>query len=239
MGTLFLRVALLAVALPAAATEDTDMLGAGRWEINLGAAQELHVGSRERALPAIDASYGLGDNLQLLMAQPFINASEGNEGGKSGLGAATAGLKWRWLDAPEQGYALGWYPRFTWSPSGSSSARGVAPPGHSLVLPLLAGFRNGDTGWFAELGRNLVQHGPDQWRAGLKVMQQCLPQLECRLELDHARSAGTPGQTLLSAGGKWSLTPSLLLQASAGRDIAGVREERRRLVLYLGFQLLR
>lgn len=239
MGTLFLRGLLLAVALPAAATEDTDMLGAGHWEINLGAAQEHHAGSRERALPAIDASYGLGDQLQLLIAQPFINASEGSEGGKSGLGAATAGLKWRWLDAPEQGYTLGWYPRLTWSPSGSSAARGVAPQGHSLVLPLLAGFRSGDTGWFAELGRNLVQRGPDEWRVGVKVMKQCLPQLECRIELDHSKAAGTPGQSLLSAGGKWSLGPGLLLQASAGRDIAGVREERRRLVLYLGVQLLR
>ena len=33
MGTLFLRVLLLGAVLPAAATEDTDMVGAGRWEI--------------------------------------------------------------------------------------------------------------------------------------------------------------------------------------------------------------
>jgi hypothetical protein len=70
-------------------------------------------------------------------------------------------------------------------------------------------------------------------------MQQCLPQLECRVELDHSRTAGTHGQTLLSAGGKWSLGADLLLQASAGRDIAGDREARRRLVVYLGVQLLR
>jgi hypothetical protein len=239
MGTLFLRALLLGAVLPAAATEDTDMLGAGRWEINLGAAQELHAGSRERALPAIDVSHGLSDHLQLLLAQPFINASQGGESAKSGLGAATAGVKWRWLDAPEAGYALGWYPRFTWTPSGTSAARGVAPQGHSLLLPLLAGFRSGDTGLFAEMGRNLVQRGPDEWRAGVKVMRQCLPQLECRIELDHSRAAGTRGQTLLSAGGKWSLGADLLLQASAGRDIAGEREARRRLVLYLGVQLLR
>jgi hypothetical protein len=239
MGTLFLRGLLLAVALPAAATEDTDMLGAGRWEINLGAAQQRDDSSRERALPAIDVGYGVSDALQLLVAQPFIRASESGEAGKSGFGAATVGVKWRWLELPGQGLALGWYPRFNWSPSAAASARGVAPQGYNLVLPLLVGIRRGDTGWFAEVGRNLVQRGPDDWHAGVKVLHQCLPRLECRLDIDHAKAAGSPGQTLLSVGGKWSWSDSLLLQASAGRDVAGVREERRRLVLYLGLQLLR
>ena len=69
-------------------------------------------------------------------------------------------------------------------------------------------------------------------------MHQCLPELECRLELEHSRVPRDGGQTTASAGAKWRLSEQAILQGRAGRDMAGNREGRRRLVLYLGLQLL-
>lgn len=99
--------------------------------------------------------------------------------------------------------------------------------------------QRGDTGWYAEFGRNFVQQGPHQWQAGLKVLHQCLPQLECRVELEHTRVPRDGGQTTVSVGGKWRLFEGVILNASAGRDIAGGTQGRRGLVTYIGLQLLR
>jgi hypothetical protein len=248
MGTLFLKwrrtrwawplILAQALALPAGATEDTDTPGPARWEINIGALQEHKADTWVRSLPDVEVNYGLGAHLQLMAALPYVTVREQGEPGRSGWGNASAGVKWRMLDQDAAGLDLAMFPQFGWNPASSTARRGLGSPGRSLLLPLIAGQRYGDTAWYAELGRNLVERGPHEWQAGLKLVHQCLPQLECRVELEHSRVPRDGGQTTASAGAKWRLAEQLVLQGRAGRDIAGARDGRRRLVLYLGVQLL-
>lgn len=221
------------------ATEDTDTPGAGRWEINLGVSAQRTSARWEYAAPDTDFNYGWGERVQLLLAIPHMLVREPGVDAMSGLGSATVGLKWRMVDQEKAGVSLALFPAYSWNLSRSAARRGLVEPGSSLLLPLVAGVRYGATGLFAEAGRNFVQQGPHEWLGGVKVTRQCLPTLECRIELQHSVAERQGGRTLASLGFKWSVADDLILQASAGRDIGPSGDDKHQLALKFGVQLLR
>jgi hypothetical protein len=234
-----LGLLLAGLLAQAGATEDTDTPGAGKWEINLAVSGERSGSSREYAVPDADINYGWGEHAQLVLAMPRMLLREPDVGSRSGLGSATAGIKWRLFEHAPSGITLAVFPSYSWNLSSSAARRGLADPGRSIALPLIAGIRRGDTALFAEAGRNLVQYGPDEWLAGLRLTHQCLAVVECRVELDHTREARAPGQTLASVGFKWRVAEQLILQGSVGRDLDPARDESRQLAFMFGVQLLR
>lgn len=233
--------ALIALSLPsiAMATEDTGTPGPGGWENNLGVSAERTHGSWRYGAPEAEMNYGAGERVQLTLGLPYVTVRDADDVRSSGFGNITAGAKWRFLDHAESGAALAVFPRLSWNAASSTASRGLDTRGYSLLLPMIAGVSRGDTGWYAELGRNIVQQGPHQWQAGLKVLHQCLPWLECRAELEYTRVPRDGGQTTASLGGKLRLRDGLVLNLSAGRDIAGGMAGRRALVAYIGLQFLR
>jgi hypothetical protein len=236
-----ITLATFALALPAiaAATEDTGTPGAGGWENNLGVSAQRQHGSWRYGVPEMELNYGAGERMQLVLGMPYVRVREPDGSRAGGFGNITTGVKWRFWDEGESGAALAVFPRLSWNASSATAARGLDSPGYSLLLPVIAGYTRGDTGWYAEFGRNIVQRGPHEWQAGLKVLHQCLPQLECRAELQYTRVPRDGGQTTASVGGKWRLTDSLIVNISAGRDTGGGREGRRSVVTYVGLQWLR
>jgi hypothetical protein len=244
MGSLFLKscatcITMAVLALPAAATEDTDTPGPGGWENNLGISYERHHGSWRVAFPDAEINYGVGERLQLLLGMPYVRTREAGGPRSSGFGNITTGAKWRFFDDEESGTALAIFPQLSWNSSSATASRGLETRGYSFLMPLVAGYKRGDTGFYAEFGRNFVQEGPHEWQAGLKILHQCLPVLECRVELEHSRVPRDGGQTTASVGGKLKLQEGLILNVSGGRDIAGAKEHRRGLVMYIGLQFLR
>jgi hypothetical protein len=230
---------LLAAMLPNAhATEDTDTPGARNWEINIGVSGERTAGSHEYAVPATDVNYGLSERTQLVLAIPHLMLREPGTDTRSGLGSATVGLKWRFLDEEQAGVALAMFPAYSWNLSSTSVERGLSDPGHSLLLPLVLGVHRGDDALFVQAGRNLVKDGPNEWMAGVKLTRLCMETLECRVEVEHTRVAGGGGQTLASAGFKWRVAEKLILQGSVGRDIGPARDDKRQLAFMFGIQLL-
>lgn len=248
-GTLFMKGArttvtaalalLAAVAAPAFATEDTDTPGAGRWEINFGVAGQRSAGQWEFALPEADINYGVGERGQLVLAVERLQRRERGLARESGMGSGTIGLKWRLLEQEASGVALALFPSYSWNLSSSAERRGLVEPGHTLELPLIVGLKRGDTGWFAQAGANISEHGIDEWQAGLKVTRQCAPTVECRVELEHRIWPRRFGRTEVGAGFKWTVAEGLILQASAGRDIRSTDDTRHEVALRFGIQLLR
>lgn len=230
---------LLAGILPnAEAIEDTDTPGARNWEINIVASGERTADSRLYAVPATDVNYGLSERTQLVLAIPRLILREPGRDTRSGLGSATVGLKWRFVDLEPAGVALAMFPAYSWNLSARSVERGLSDPGHSLLLPLVLGVHRGDDALFVEAGRNLVQAGPDEWLAGVKLTRQCMATVECRVEVEHTRVAGAGSQTLASVGFKWRLAGSLILQGSVGRDVGPARDDKRQVAFMFGIQLL-
>ena len=195
----------------------------GRWEI---------------AAPDADINYGWGDRIQLKVDIPWIFARESGPGWKSGLGAGDFGVKWRFIDQEQSGFSMSTYPQVTRNLLSSSSRRGITAPGKQLLLPVEAATEAGGFGLDAEVGRNFVEHGPDQWLAGVIVAHLCAENVECLVEL-HETWAPTDRQTLVNLGVHWKLNDSLAFLAAAGREFGSRTDDRRNSLVYIGFQLLR
>lgn len=242
MRSLFKTVMALALAAActgANATEDTDTPGAGKWEINLNVSGERSAAGWEYLAPETELNYGLGERAQLVFGIPYMVLRESGAAARSGFGSATAAVKWRLVDQEDAGFSLALFPAYTWNLSDSAARRGLVDPGRSLVLPLVAGVRSGDTGLFAEAGRILVQQGPNEWLAGVRLTRQCHATVECRVEVQHNLIPRQAGHTLASLGFKWSVAEDLILQASIGRDVGPSRDDKHQFAFKFGIQLLR
>lgn len=234
---------LLGLALScggAAAVEDTDTPGAGRWEINLGASAVRSDGSWIIARPELDLNLGVGERVQLMAASQWLSVRNQGEPGKSGPGAGALGIKWRFMDQESAGFSLATFPQLGWNLASSSEQRGIVEPGKTLMVPLVAGIRHGALGMYAQAARTLIEDGTDEWSLGFKLLRQdCLRNVECRLELKRTLVPNEAHQTLLGAGFKWSLSESLLLTGGIGRDVGRHGQLAKHLLLQFGVQILR
>lgn len=232
-------LALAAAAASAAAVEDTGTPGNGKWEIKAGIGGQRSAGVWELSAPETELNYGLGERTQVFLGLQRIELRERGQDAISGWGSATAGVKWRFADQDTLGVDLGVMPTFSWNPSSGAERRGLVEPGRTIALPLLLGYKRGATGIYAEAGRNLIEHGDDEWLAGVKLTNDCLPSIECRVEVQHSVARRQIGHTEANIGVKWSITDDLLVDVSAGRDLHPHDATRHQAVFYFGIQLMR
>jgi hypothetical protein len=240
LGLLAGFLALAGAAAPALATEDTDTPGAGRWEINLiGSATRSTGKVWEFGLPEVEINYGVGDRLQLMLAGSRIRLDEPGMPVRSGTGSATTGFKWRLLDQEDAGFSLAVFPQYTWNPSKGAERSGIVEPGTSTLLPFIVGLKRGATGVYAEIGRSFETGGGREWARGVKVLNQCRENVECRVELTHELVSSTGHQTTISTGFKWALNDTYVVVAGIGRDVGRRDEGARGVMVNLGVQILK
>jgi hypothetical protein len=223
---------------PPLVTDDPDTPGDGHWENNLGTIATRSGGRWSLETPDADLNYGWGPNIQLNADIPFAVAQVAGGGWDAGLGTVGLAVKWRFLGAPDQGYALSTYPRYSSAWVASSTQRGLAAPGHAIFLPLEAATKLGALGLDAEIGRNFVSGGARDWQLGGVVAHDCSAALQCLFEL-HETLSGHTVQTLLNLGGHWQLSPSLALIGAAGREFGRAGPDQQVALLYLGLQIVR
>jgi hypothetical protein len=224
---------------PPMVTDDPETPGNGKWEINLAALGfRTHAGRWEVSAPDADINYGWGDHMQLKLDVPWTFAREPGERWKSGLGAGNVGVKWRFVDSEDRGFSMSTYPQYLSGWLASSRNRGITSPEKEFFLPVEVATEAGGFGLDGEVGRNFVQHGQDQWVVGGIVAHACGAGRECLFEV-HEAHAPHESHTLVNLGLHWKMSESLVLLASAGRELGPRIDDRRGFLFYLGFQLLR
>ena len=229
----------LAQGGPPMVTDDPETPGDGHWEINLGAIGARTPGLWTIAAPDADINYGWGDHVQLKADVQWTTVKEDGQASRSGVGDADLGLKWRFIDKEQAGFAMSIYPQYTRSVLDSSARRGIASKGHQFFMPVEFATEIGGFGVAAEVGRNFVSEGgPNQWTAGIVGGHGCGAERECMLEV---RQTTAPGQhlTLLNAGLHWKLNESLTFLGAIGREFGSHTDERRESLVYLGLQITR
>ncbi|QOL52296.1 hypothetical protein [Massilia litorea] len=224
----------------AAATEDTDTPGPGGWEHNIGiSATRTALGGWEYGLPEGDLNFGIGEHGQLLLGGSRLSLREPGAARLDGTGGAVVGLKWRLLDHEKAGFSLAVFPQYTWTPSKRAERSGLVERERSVILPLIVGFHAGETGVFLEAGRKLASNGGErEWAGGIKVLNQCTPRIECRIEFQRRLVSAVAHETTASAGFKFALNESLLLVTGLARDV-GTHTGNGALSMNLGFQFVR
>jgi hypothetical protein len=163
---------------------------------------------------------------------------EAGGGWNAGLGSVELGLKWRFLDRQDVGFALSTFPKFSSAWVASSSRRGIADPGHEFLLPLEAAAKFGEFGLDAEVARSFVAGAASQWQFGAIAEHSCGAGIDCMLEVRET-IGGHDQQTLVNLGVHWTLSESLALIAAAGHEFGGASAAQRQALVYLGIQILR
>lgn len=223
---------------PPLVTDDPGTPGDGHWEINLASiGSETFQHWQVDALDA-DINYGWGDHIQLKLDAPLTSVRDSTGDWRSGLGAVNAGVKWRFLDQEDHGFALSTYPQYLSSWLSSSERRGIASSDAEFFLPLEISTEAGGFEFAGEVGRNFVEREPDQWEAGIVASHPCGVAVECLLEV-HQTWVSRDAQTLLNFGIHWKLNEQLLLLAATGRDFGSRTIDQQRFLFYLGLQILR
>ncbi len=223
-------------------TDDPGTPGPGNWEINLGSiASHTADGWLIEALDA-DINYGWGERIQLKLDAPY-NTGQVAGHWQQGAGSTLLGVKWRYFDAGAWTASI--YPQWSFSPDPSAVRRGVADPGHTLILPAQVATHVGTFDLDFEFGRAIVPQGPNEWFAGAILAHECGEKRECMLEVRNRFSAGD-GNILVNLGVRWELAPGYTLLAAAGREFGTIDAgldltdgARVNALFYLGVQVTR
>jgi hypothetical protein len=229
--------AALAQGGPPLVTDDPGTPEAGHWEINLAGIYARTHDRRDLALPDMDINYGYGGHIQLKVDVPWAFAQEGDGSWKSGLGAIDAGVKWRFLDADKAGFSMSTYPQVLFNALPSSAHRGITSSDKQFLLPVEAATEYRGVGLDAEVGRNFVQNGPDEWVLGGIVAPKCTEKIECLLEV-HERWTPHTHATLVNLGLRWDLAEGITLLGAVGREF-GSADDLAKPLVYLGVQIVR
>jgi hypothetical protein len=231
--------AALAQGGPPYYTNDPGTPGNKNWEINLGYMPFLYSDQSTTHTPDVDINFGLGDRIQLTYENAWLRVQNPFVPAKYGLGQDQLGVKWRFYDSGEEGMAFSIFPQLSVNNPNHSVARGITPPGASLILPVEFTKKFGPVDVDAEGGYNLVHLGPDGWLAGLVVGHEFTKKLEIDAE---SYTTGTfhpqYSQTTLEIGARYRLHRPLILLLMAGRSLEPARSNQSYFVGYFGVQIL-
>ena len=219
-------------------TNDPGTPGNLLWEINLGYMPFLYPNTSVTHTPDVDINFGLGDRIQLTYENAWLRV-DNTAPAKFGLGQDQLGVKWRFYDNKDSGFAMSVFPQLSINNPNHSVERGITSRGASLIVPMEFTKKLGpiDLNW--EGGYNWVHKGPDGWLAGLVVGHEFTDRLELDAEF---YSTGTfhpaTNQETLEGGLRYKIHPPFILLVMAGRSLAPAGPTQPYFVGYFGMQFL-
>jgi hypothetical protein len=217
-------------------TEDTNTTPKGAWEINLIGSYARMPGVTQVVAPDLDVNYGLGERVQVKVELPWVTVREDGAESRSGIGRATAGVKWRLAGEGGADRTLAVFPQYTWTVRSASARRGIVPEGQQWFVPVIASMHVGSVPVAADAGR-IWGADATGWAAGIVTGVPCHAPIECAAEIRQSRAQHRHA-TLLNTGLRWKLDDSLSLLAAIGHEF-GTSDDRRRLLSFFALQLRR
>ncbi len=220
-------------------TNDPGTPGHGNWEINLAVAPSLSRDGADLQVPQVDLNFGLGDRIQLTYEIPYVVTTESGQPRQSGWGNAIPGIKWRFLDQGEDGWAASVFPQVETPGPAHARAVGIATPAPRYLLPLEAARKLGPIDIDFEIGQYFGGRGPRERILGVVAGRALGPRFEMAVELYDDRAEGTlPHQTTIDVGGRYKLHPGIIALFMAGRTVGSTANGAPQIFGYFGVQIL-
>ena len=225
-----------AVAGPPFLTDDPEPVDLNHAEINLITQQTRAAGGRGGSV-AGEVNLGCAAEMQCHVAVPvaFDHAAGGSS--QAGPGDIEFGVKYRFLDRPDDGWSAAVYPTLD-LPTGDSG-RGLGNGRAQLLLPLWVQRSSGPWSWDAGIARllNRAPDARDSWFEGLLAQRAFGDRLTLGAELFHRSSTaiGEPSAAGFNVGAIVGIAPDQNLLVSAGRGLTHV--ETNRCSMFLAYQL--
>jgi hypothetical protein len=226
-------------------TNDPWTPGHLRWEINVSYMPFLSPDQSMTHTPDLDLNFGLGDRIQLTCEVAWLRLDLAQAPPKHGLSQDMLGVKWRFYDIAERGFAISVFPQASINNPTRSVKRGLVPPGGSLTLPVELSKRLGPIAVNGEFGYSLVHLGPNEWLAGIVAgHEKTIGHKKTRtVEFDAEFYAagkvdGPVSQETVGAGVRYKIHPPVILLLMAGRGLHRTLQSQPSFVGYLGLQVL-
>ena len=226
----------LAVAGPPFLTDDPEPVDLHHAEINAIAQQTRAAGGRAGSASG-EVNLGCAAETQCHVAVPIAFDRPANGSSQAGLGDIELGVKYRFVDRPDDGWSAAVYPTLD-LPTGNAD-RGLGNGRAQLLLPLWVQRTSGAWSWDAGVAR-LVDRAPDardSWFAGLLAQRSFGEELTLGAEVFRRTSTarGEPPSAGFNLGAIVKIAANQNLLASAGRGLTHV--ESNRCSMFLAYQL--
>lgn len=225
-----------AMAGPPFLTDDPAPVDRHHAEVNLIAQQTRAAGERGGSASG-EINLGCAAETQCHVAVPIADEHAAGGPSRRGLGDVELGVKYRFLDRPDDGWSAAVYPTL-YLPTGDAG-RGLGNGRAQLLLPLWVQRSVGPWSWDAGVARlvNPAAGARDSWFAGLLAQRSFGDALTLGAELFHRTSGATgePSATGLNVGAIVGVAPHQNLLLSAGRGLTHV--ETNRCSLFVAYQL--
>ena len=227
----------LAQGGPPLITDDPDTPGPGYWEINIAMLLERTRSERRIEVPRIDLNYGIGRRMQAKFEMPWVALQNEAQRIETGIGHATAGLKWRFLGQEGQRIAWSIYPQLDFSIDHSSHITSVEPEGRQFLIPTELTLEIFHLEVNGEVGRSFAENGPGSWIFGLSAEAHVLPRLELLADLHGDHVIAAPTELIVVGGARVKLTSTMIALVAVGRSARSLPDEGPRTYAYVGVQL--
>lgn len=228
-----------AQAGPPFLSNDPGTPGNANWEINLASMRTIGRGFASYQAPQIDLNFGLGDRIQLSYEIPYILQSSSGQPRDSGWSNAYPGVKWRFLDQGDEGWRVSTFPQFETGVSAIAEQKGIASPGHRLLVPLEGSRKIGPLDLDFEAGYYFHGRGLREEILAFVAGRSFTPRLELDAEIYRDRAwGGPPNETTLDLGGRYKLHRGLIALFMLGRSLNSTSNGQPEFLGYFGVQIL-
>ena len=225
-----------AVAGPPFLTDDPEPVDLHHLEINL-IDQQTRAASGRAGSASGEVNLGCAAETQCHVAVPIAFNHPAGGPSQAGLGDVELGVKYRFVDRPDDGWSAAVYPTMD-LPTGDAG-HGLGNGRAQLLLPLWVQRSSGAWSWDAGIAR-LINGAPearDSWFVGLLAQRSFGDQLSLGAEVFRRTStaAGEPSAAGFNVGAIIKVAADQNLLVSAGRGLTEV--ETNRCSMFLAYQL--
>jgi hypothetical protein len=219
---------------PPMITDDPFTPDSGHWENNI-ALQWTHTADTHLIeFPAADINYGWNERTQLKIEMPLFAYTSEAAHSVIGRGDVRIGIKERFIDEEQSGFALSTYPQYQFATATATDEI----DGAQFFLPIEAAKTFGRIHLAAEAGYNFVNSSTDEISYGVVGGYDVNKQWEWFAELHRENEIhGEAEESILNVGMHYDIGHSLALLASAGTTLNTEKRGHTSLA-YLGFQIL-
>ncbi len=148
----------VAVAGPPLVTDDTGIVPLGEWQFIFSVQGESRPAADSASVPAIEATYGFAQDMNLTVVVPRQYLDERGQPGRSDFGNAQLNYKWLFYDNNE-GLTLAISPIYSFPLTKTSRIRGLAEDVRVLSMPVLGSVVRGRWEFVGQVSYDVASDG--------------------------------------------------------------------------------
>jgi len=174
---------------PPLVTDDTGIVPKGDWQFIFSLQGESRPSVDSASAPAIEATYGFAEDMNLTAVIPRQYLKEEGESSKTGLGNAQINYKWLFFD-DDKGLTMAFSPIYSFPLTKTSRIRGLAEDVRILSMPVLVSKEVGRWQFLGSVGYDLASKGVDGVNFGTFILYNQSDKLQWMAEVYGAEFSG-------------------------------------------------